>query len=130
MHSQCYPQTHRHSVSPSYLGGGNVGLLGCTVKADCWIVATRILIVRFSYVSGSMSSSDACELASGAALVLPERLRPKSNILTTAFTSERFGKSIGAVVEPSGAVKLYFSTRSGISGYGFENCVCCIPLAI
>ena len=118
------------SVSPSYLGGGNVGLLGCTVKADCWIVATCILIVRFSYVSGSMSSSDACELSSGAALVLPERLRPKSNILTMAFTSERFGKSVGAVVEPSGAVKLYFSTRSEIYGYGFENCACCIPLAI
>lgn len=118
------------SVSPSYLGGGNVGLLGCTVKADCWIVAACILIVRFSYVSGSMSSSDACELSSGAALVLPERLRPKSNILTMAFTSERFGKSVGAVVEPSGAVKLYFSTRSEIYGYGFENCACCIPLAI
>lgn len=118
------------SVSPSYLGGGNVGLLGCTVKADCWIVATCILIVRFSYVSGSMSSSDACELSSGAALVLPERLRPKSNILTMAFTSKRFGKSVGAVVEPSGAVKLYFSTRSEIYGYGFENCACCIPLAI
>lgn len=118
------------SVSPSYLDGGNVGLLGCTVKAECWIVATRILIVRFSYVSGSMSSSDACELTSDAALVLPERLRPKSNILTTAFTSERFGKSVGAVVEPSGAVKLYFSTRSRIAGYGFENCTCCIPLTI
>lgn len=118
------------SVSPSYLGGGNVNMLGCTVKVECWIVATRILIVRFSYVSGSMSSSDACEFSSNAALVLPERLRPKSNILTTAFTSERFGKSIGAVVEPSGAVKLYFSTRSEIRGYGFENCACCIPLAI
>lgn len=77
-----------------------------------------------------MSSSDACELSSGAALVLPERLRPKSNILTMAFTSERFGKSVGAVVEPSGAVKLYFSTRSEIYGYGFENCARCIPLAI
>lgn len=77
-----------------------------------------------------MSSSDACELSSGAARELPERLRPKSNILTMAFTSERFGKSVGAVVEPSGAVKLYFSTRSEIYGYGFENCTCCIPLAI
>lgn len=77
-----------------------------------------------------MSSSDACEITSDAALVLPERLRPKSNILATAFTSERFGKSASAVVEPSGAVKLYFSTRSGIREYGFENCVCCIPLAI
>lgn len=77
-----------------------------------------------------MSSSDACELTSGAALVLPECLRPKSNILTTAFTSEFYGKSVSAVVEPSGAVKLYFSTRSRISGYGFEDCTCCIPLAI
>ena len=74
-----------------------------------------------------MSSSDACELSSGAALALPERLRPKSNILTMAFTSECFGKSVGAVVEPPGAVKLYFSTRSEIYGYGFENCACCIP---
>lgn len=118
------------SASPRYLGGGNVSILGCTVKADCWIVATRILIVRFSYVSGWMSSSDACELTSDAAFVLPEYLRPKSDILTTAFTSERFGKSVGAVVEPSGAVKLHFSTSSGISGYGFENCACCIPLTI
>lgn len=97
---------------------------------DCWIVATCILIVRFSYVSGSMSSSVACELASGAALVLPKHLRPKSNILAAAFTSERFGKSVGVMVESSGAVKLYFSTSARISGYGFENCACCIPLAI
>lgn len=118
------------SASPTYLGAGAVSILGCIVKVDCWIVATRILIVRFTYVSGSMSSPDACELASGAALVLPEYLRPQSNILTTAFASECFGKSVGALVEPSGAVKLYFSTRSGINGYGFENCACCVPLAI
>lgn len=118
------------SVSPSYLGGGNVSLLGCTVKVGCWIAANLILIVGFSYVSGSMSSSDAYEGASNAALVLPERLRPKSNIIATAFTSERFGKSVSAMVEPSGAVKLYFSTRSRIAGYGFENCACLVPLAI
>lgn len=120
----------RDSVSPSYLGGGNVSILGCTVKVDCWIVATRILIVKFSYVSGSMTSSGACEIASDAALVLPEYLRPKEDIRVTAFTSLRFGKSVGAVVEPSGAVKLYFSTSSGIRGYGFETCACCIPLAL
>ena len=119
-----------HSVSPSYLGGGNVSILGCTVKVDCWIVATSILIVKFSNVSGSMTSSDATEFASDAALVLPEHLRPKTDIRATAFTSLRYGKSVGAVVEPSGAVKLYFSTSSGIRGYGFENCTCCIPLAI
>lgn len=118
------------SVSPSYLGGGNVSLLGCTVKADCWIVTTRILIVRFSYVSGSMTSSGATEVASDAVFTLPEYLRPKSDIRATAFTSLRFGKSVGVSVEPSGAVKLYFSTSSGIRGYGFENCACCIPLAI
>lgn len=117
-------------VSPSYLGGGNVSLLGCTVKADCWIVATSILIVRFSYVSGSMTSSGAIEVASDAVFTLPEYLRPKSDIRATAFTSMRFGKSVGAVVEPSGAVKLHFSTRQEIRGYGFENCACCIPLAI
>lgn len=105
-------------------------MLGCTVKADCWIVATRILIVRFSYVSGSMTSSDACEIASDAVFTLPEYLRPKKDIRVTAFASLRFGKSVGAAVEPSGAVKLYFSTRSGIRGYGFENCACCIPLDI
>ena len=97
---------------------------------DCWIVATRILIVKFSHVSGLMTSSDACEIASDAALVLPEYLRPKKDIMVTAFTSLRFGKSVSAVVEPSGAVKLYFSTNSGIGGYGFENCACCIPLAL
>ena len=118
------------SVSPSYLGGGNISILGCTVKVDCWIVATRILIVKFSHVSGSMTSSGACEIASDAALVLPEYLRPKKDIRVTAFTSLRFGKSVGAVVEPSGAVKLYFSTNSGIRGYGFETCACCIPLAL
>ena len=118
------------SVSPNYLGGGNVAMLGCTVKADCWIVATRILIVRFSYVSGSMTSSGATELTSDAALVLPEYLRPKKDIRVTAFTSLRFGKSVGAAVEPSGAVKLYFSTSSEIRGYGFENCACCIPLEL
>ena len=119
-----------NSVSPRYLGGGNVSILGCTVNVGCWIVATRILIVRFNHVSGTMSSSDACELTSGAACVLPEYLRPKSNIMTTALTSERFGKSVGAVVETSGAVKLHFSTRSEIKEYGFENCACCIPLAM
>lgn len=119
-----------YSVSPSYLGGGNVSILGCTVKADCWVVATSIIIVKFSHVSGSMTSSDACEIASDAALVLPEYLRPKTDIRATAFTSLRFGKSVGAVVEPSGAVKLYFSTSSGIRGYGFENCACCIPLEL
>lgn len=77
-----------------------------------------------------MTSSDATELASDAAFTLPENLRPKKDIRVTAFTSQRFGKSIGAVVEPSGAVKLYFSTSMGIRGYGFENCACCIPLAI
>lgn len=77
-----------------------------------------------------MTSQSATEIASDAALVLPEYLRPTSNILATAFTSEKFGKSISAAVEPSGAVKLYFSTRSEIRGYGFENCACCIPLAI
>lgn len=97
---------------------------------DCWIVAISILIVKFSHVSGSMTSSDACEIASDAAIVLPEYLRPKTDIMTTAFTSLRFGKSVGAAVETSGAVKLYFSTRSGIRGYGFENCACCIPLAL
>lgn len=118
------------SVSPSYLGGGNVSILGCTVKVDCWVVATRILIVSFSYVSGSMTSSDATEIASNAALVLPEHLRPKKDIRVTAFTSLRFGKSVSAVVEPSGDVKLYFSTSAGIRRYGFENCACCIPLAL
>ena len=122
--------TLRDSVSPSYLGGGNVSILGCTVKVDCWIVATSILIVKFSYVSGSMTSSGATEIASNAALVLPEYLRPKEDIRVTAFTSLRFGKSVGAAVEPSGAVKLYFSTNSGIRGYGFETCACCIPLAL
>lgn len=77
-----------------------------------------------------MTSSDATELASDAVFTLPEYLRPKKDIRVTAFTSLRFGKSVGAVVEPSGAVKLYFSTSSGIRGYGFENCSCCIPLAI
>ena len=120
----------KYSVSQSYLGGGNVNLLGCTVKTDCWLFATSILIVRFSHVSGSMTSSGACERTSGAAFVLPENLRPKSDIRATAFASERFGKSVGAIVESSGAVKLYFSTRSGISGYGFETCACFIPLAI
>ena len=105
-------------------------MLGCTVKVDCWIVATRILIVKLSYVSGSMTSSGACEISSDAALVLPEYLRPKTDIRVTAFASLRFGKSVGAAVEPSGSVKLYFSTRSEIRGYGFENCACCILLDI
>lgn len=118
------------SVSPSYLGGGNVSILGCTIKADCWLFATSILIVRFIHVSGSMTSSGACEFASDAAFTLPENLRPKTDIRVTAFTSLRFGKSAGALVEPSGAVKLYFSTSSGIRGYGFETCACCIPLAL
>lgn len=77
-----------------------------------------------------MTSSDACEIVSDAALVLPEYLRTKTDIRATAFTSLRYGKSVGAVVEPSGAVKLYFSTSSGIRAYGFETCACCIPLAI
>lgn len=122
--------TLKDSISPRYLGGKNVNMLGCVIKIDCWIIATYILIVKFTYVSGSMSSQDAYEGVSDVALVLPEHLRPKSNILATAFVSERFGKSICAVIEPSGAVKLYFSTRSKISGYGFENCACYIPLAI
>ena len=117
-----------HSVSPKYLGGGNVTMLGCTIKADCWIVATCILVVKFSYVSGTMSSSDACEKTSNAAFTLPENMRPKSRIYATAFVSERFGKSVGAAVEPSGEVKLYFSTSSRIDGYGFEECACCVPL--
>nr|DAF78750.1 MAG TPA: hypothetical protein [Caudoviricetes sp.] len=118
------------SVSPRHLGGGNVVLLGCTIKVDCWLFATSILIVKFSHVSGEMSSSGACELGSNAAFTLPENLRPKTDIRATAFTSLRFGKSIGALVEPSGAVKLYFSTSARIDGYGFETCSCCIPLAI
>lgn len=118
------------SVSPSYIGGGNVSMLGCTVKVGCWIVATRILIVQFSYVSGVMTSSGATEIASDAVLVLPEYLRPKTDIRVTAFTSMRFGKSVGAAVNSSGEVKLYFSTNAGIRGYGFENCACFIPLDI
>lgn len=77
-----------------------------------------------------MTSSSACEIASDAALVLPEHLRPKKNLRVTAFTSMRFGKSVGAAVNSSGEVKLYFSTRQEIRGYGFENCACCIPLEL
>ena len=77
-----------------------------------------------------MTSSSACEIASDAALVLPEYLRPKTDIRVTAFTSMRFGKSVGAAVNSSGEVKLYFSTRQEIRGYGFENCACCIPLEL
>lgn len=99
------------------------------IKARNFVLAFPLSGVRFIR-QAAPSSAGKQRFSSGAALVLPERLRPKSNILTMAFTSERFGKSVGAVVEPSGAVKLYFSTRSEIYGYGFENCACCIPLAI
>ena len=75
-----------------------------------------------------MTSSSACEIASDAALVLPGYLMPKTDIRVTAFTSMRFGKSVGVAVDSSGEVKLYFSTRQEIRGYGFENCACCIPL--
>lgn len=118
------------SVSPRHLGGGNVTILGCTIKVDCWLFATSILIVKLSHVSGSMSSPNACEISSNAAFTLPENLRPKTDIRVTAFTSLRFSKSVGAMVEPSGAVKLYFSTSARIEGYGFETCACFIPLAI
>ena len=75
-----------------------------------------------------MSSSGAVEIASDAVFVLPEYLRPKTDIIVTAFTSMCFGKAVGAAVNSSGEVKLYFSTRQEIRGYGFENCACCIPL--
>lgn len=77
-----------------------------------------------------MTSQDACQIASDAALVLPENLRPKKDIRVTAFSSLRFYKSVGAAVEPSGSVKLYFTASAKIQSYGFENCACFILLDI